>query len=164
MACSRMLLTPSADPKALNEVWPYGLSLVWALYVVIHDLRRHQIQDAALWFASAAVALCFLSLGHGPFQQGLAATLIGALAGLLLASPAALMGYWGGGDVKLCAVIGALLGPVAGAGAAVVAALLLGLQSVALIALRRRQQKFAAAPALLSGFAAVIVASWVGNA
>lgn len=159
-----MWWTPSADPKALNEVWPFGLSLIWALHVVIHDLRRHQIQDAALWLPVAAIVLCLLSTGHGPFQQDWIASLLGALGGLLLASPAALAGHWGGGDAKLCAVIGALLGPLAGAAAAMVAALLMGLQSLVWIALRLRQQEVAAAPALLAGFLVVITASWVGRA
>jgi prepilin peptidase CpaA len=72
------------------------------------DLRTRRVPNGlTLALASAGVALAALGLG----RVGVAAALAGGLLGLALMLPGHLFGATGGGDVKLFAASGMLLGP-----------------------------------------------------
>jgi prepilin peptidase CpaA len=72
------------------------------------DVATRRIPNP-LWVLGA-VAGFFLSLWYGGLQGGLL-SLAGFLLGLLLLMPGYLLRMTGGGDVKLFAAIGSLLGP-----------------------------------------------------
>ena len=85
-----------------------------------HDLRTRRIPNRlVLWGALAGLALnSLLPAGAGLFQQpfgglGLPQSLAGAAAGLALLLPMYLLRALGAGDVKLMAMCGAFLGPLA---------------------------------------------------
>jgi len=74
----------------------------------IIDLRTRRVPNA-LTFSLAVAGLALAATGMG--RLGLVAALGGALVGLLLMLPGHLFGATGGGDVKLFAAAGTLLGP-----------------------------------------------------
>ena len=113
-----------------------------------HDLRTRRIPNRlVLWGTVGGVLLnSMLPAGAGLFQQpfgglGLLQSLAGAAAGLALLLPMYLLRALGAGDVKLMAMCGAFLGPLA-----VLEAVLLTLLAGGVLAI-------AAAAGLLSGWA-----------
>lgn len=92
-------------PVYLMALGPLAAAAWW-------DLRVRQIPDACV-FLLAACGAWNLALGGRPPWYGLAGL-------LLLGGPLLLFGMFspssmGGGDIKLCAALGLLLGPLAGA-------------------------------------------------
>ena len=86
----------------------FGTAIVLGLWAIVTDLRTRTIPDIA--------CLGLLGCGLGSFAMseglwGIPVALGGALCGLLIFLVFHLMGGLGGGDVKLMAGMGALLGP-----------------------------------------------------
>ena len=132
----------------------------WALWLAWYDCRYRRIPNWAL-LAPAVIAIgLWLVNGHGPFMQSATDAAFGmALCGLLLL-PAYRLNWIGGGDLKLGLLVGALLGPLAGGAAMVLAAMLLGLMA----AWNRKALELPAGPALLGGLMAVVTAPlWVAG-
>jgi len=137
----------------ISVLW---LSLAILVVAVIFDLRSREIPD---WLSVCllAVAGCATAFGfHG-------VTWLDAGAGLAIGFGAGAILFWhggfGGGDVKLLASLGAVLGwkaelgvlfwmALAGAGLAVFAAL-------------RKEKEFAYAPAIALGLLAFIVTGYL---
>jgi len=114
------------------------------------DLRTRHVPNALTGAAAAVgVALAVTGAGH----IGIGAALAGGVIGLTLMLPGYLFGSTGGGDVKLLAALGTLLGPqrifVAFFGMAIGG----GLIALAIAAYRRRlrNEMFAYAPAIALG-------------
>lgn len=130
----------------------------WALWLAWYDQRHHRIPNLALIVPAVVAIGLWLNNGHGPFMQsGLDAVVGLATCGLLLL-PAYLSGRIGGGDLKLALLIGALLGPIAGFAALLLAALLLGVMAL----IQRKAREVPAGPALLGGLMGVVTAPlWV---
>jgi prepilin peptidase CpaA len=114
------------------------------------DLRTRRVPNA-LTGAAAALGVALAVTGFG--RVGVAAAIAGGLVGLVLMLPGYLFGATGGGDVKLLAAIGTLLGPdrilIAFFGMAIGG----GLIALATAAARRRfrNETFAYAPAIALG-------------
>lgn len=127
------------------------MTIVWwiaallGLAASIADLRTRRIPN---WLtASGAVAgiLCGASTGW----RSLGMAVAGAIAGFLLLLPLHWMGAMGGGDVKLVAAFGTLLGPAGILAAAVFGAIAGALWAVG--ALLRGVRAIPYAPAIAAG-------------
>ena len=97
------------------------------------DLRTRRVPNV-LTMSVALVGLGLAAVGMG--RVGIVASAVGCLIGLAMMLPGYLIGATGGGDVKLMAAIGTLLGPAATFRAFVATAVAGGLIG-AFIALRR---------------------------
>lgn len=118
------------------------------------DLRTRRVPNAlTLALAAAGVALAATGMG----RIGLAASLGGCVAGLLLMLPGHLFGGTGGGDVKLLAALGTLLGPGGTVAAFIGTAIAGGVLALVIAARRGRLVQTCGATARL-------VASGGGNA
>lgn len=87
---------------------PVALTVASLLACCASDLRSRSIPN---WMSGSMVTLglaCGATAGGGP---GLVVSIAGALACLILLLPAFALGGVGGGDVKMMAGVGALLGP-----------------------------------------------------
>jgi prepilin peptidase CpaA len=110
-----------------------------------HDLRTRRIPNRlVLWGTVGGVLLnSMLPAGAGLFQQpfgglGLLQSLAGAAAGLALLLPMYLLRALGAGDVKLMAMCGAFLGPLAVLEAVLLTLLAGGVLAIAAALLGRR--------------------------
>lgn len=94
----------AAPGVAAMEWWIAGLVGGAA---TVEDLRRRTISN---WLSVAAFSagLVYQTWSHGP--RGAASAVLGAIAGFLVFLVFYLLGGMGGGDVKLMAGFGALLG------------------------------------------------------
>ena len=72
------------------------------------DLRTRRVPNA-LTGAAAATGVALALTGMG--RVGIAASIAGGVIGLALLMPGYLFGATGGGDVKLLAAVGTMLGP-----------------------------------------------------
>lgn len=122
------------------------------------DLRTRRVPDRVT-LALAAAGLALAAAGFG--RVGVAAACAGALTGLVLMLPGYLFGATGGGDVKLLAAAGTLLGPGDTAWA-FLATLLAGGALALVVAVRRRRLRgadtsFAYAPAICAGVTLAVV-------
>jgi prepilin peptidase CpaA len=101
--------------------------------------------------ATAAVGLALALTGAG--RIGIAASMAGCVIGLVVMLPGYLFGATGGGDVKLLAALGTLLGPERVLLATFVMAIGGGVIALAIALYRRRlrHQMFAYAPAIAIG-------------
>jgi prepilin peptidase CpaA len=117
---------------------------------VLEDLRRRQLPN---WLAAAAVAggLACAAWG-GPHGLGLATA--GAIVGFLIPLPFHRYGAMGGGDVKLMAAYGALLGPSGILLAAVFATVIGGLSAAGKLLLNPRTLA-------IPYVAAIVLGAWV---
>jgi len=88
--------------------WLLLAALILGICSVISDMMRRSIPN---WLtasgAAAGLAGHFVAIGW----QGLALAAAGAAIGFILLLPLQIKGAMGGGDVKLMAAFGALLGP-----------------------------------------------------
>lgn len=127
-----------------------GVVAACSLAAAAIDLRTRRVPNA-LTGAAAAVGIVLALTGFG--RVGLVAALLGGLLGLTLLLPGYLFGATGGGDVKLLAAIGTLLGPervvVAFFGMAIGGGLIAVITAVA--RRRFRNETFAYAPAIAIG-------------
>jgi prepilin peptidase CpaA len=90
------------------------MTIVWwlagalGLVASVEDLRRRTIPNWLTMAAALAGIVCAASMGW----RSLGMAIAGAVVGFLLMLPFHLCGAMGGGDVKLMAAFGTLLGPV----------------------------------------------------
>lgn len=133
-----------------------GGLLVLVGVAVVCDLRTREIPD---WIPLAILAWGCLMVVAGLYETTWMAAVLGGLLGLGLSAVVFYLGGLGGGDVKLLAAIGAVVGPwallsiLAWMGAAG------GLLAVAAIA--RGKRDFAYGPAIAIGLALEI--AWPGG-
>jgi prepilin peptidase CpaA len=115
---------------------------------VVEDLHRGVISN---WVNLSAIAggLLYHALHQG--WRGLAMACGGALLGFAIFLAAYCLGGMGGGDVKLMAAFGALLGPLGILTAAVLASVIGGLMAAASLALRRHRKAIPYGPAIVLG-------------
>jgi prepilin peptidase CpaA len=120
------------------------------------DLRTRRVPNA-LTAATAAAGLAIAVTGVG--STGVIASIVGGLVGFALLLPGHIWGGTGGGDVKLLAALGTLLGPNKIIVAFLATAISGGLIAlvIALLHRRFRNETFAYAPAIAVG---AIVALW----
>jgi prepilin peptidase CpaA len=117
---------------------------------VLEDLRRRQLPN---WLAAAAVAGGLACAAWGrPHGLGLATA--GAIVGFLIPLPFHRYGTMGGGDVKLMAAYGALLGPSGILLAAVFATVIGGLSAAGKLLLNPRTLA-------IPYVAAIVLGAWV---
>lgn len=91
-----------------SDVLVLTIAVAGCAAAAVIDLRTRRVPNAlTLSIAAAGVALAATGVG----RIGLAAALGGWVIGLLLMLPGHLLGRTGGGDVKLLAAVGTLLGP-----------------------------------------------------
>lgn len=131
------------------------LAVLWLAAWI--DLEARLIPDRLLAVAVVGALLVAISWPPAPWQSALfGAVLLGGFT-LLLALFS--RGGLGGGDVKLAAVIGLYLGPLAGVLALLAAFLGAGLWAALMLATHRRQGRdsFALAPYLAAAAALVVV-------
>ena len=76
----------------------------------VYDLRERQIPD---WLSLVLLAWAVVAVATGLSAIGWLGLLCGAALGLAIAAPLFALGGFGGGDVKLVAALGAVLGPAA---------------------------------------------------
>jgi len=120
------------------------------------DLRTRRVPNA-LTAATATAGLAIAVTGVG--SRGVIASIVGGLVGFALLLPGHIWGGTGGGDVKLLAALGTLLGPNKIIVAFLATAISGGLIAlvIALLHRRFRNETFAYAPAIAVG---AIVALW----
>jgi len=124
-------------------VW---LTLAMVVVAAGFDLRRHEVPDAIpLLLLVAAVAVAVL--GHHP--AGWLGLVTGLVLAVAVAVPLFALGAIGGGDVKLLAALGAVLGPLSLLGVLFWTALAGGV--LALITWARGGRRFAYVPAIAAG-------------
>jgi prepilin peptidase CpaA len=142
--------------------------LIWAVAgsfpAVICDLWRGRIPN------TVCALLCsggLLAAGVDQGVPGLISSLVGVVAGFAVFLIFYLMGGMGGGDVKLMAAYGALLGPGGVLPAALIAAgtgAILAAGGIAAGALRRRRpESIPYAPAIAFGALAVLLSHSAGG-
>ena len=115
---------------------------------VVEDLRRGAIPN---WVNLSAIVggLVYHSIHQG--WRGLAIACGGAVLGFAIFLAVYCLGGMGGGDVKLMAAFGALLGPVGILTAAVLTSVIGALMAAASLALRRRRKAIPYGPAIVLG-------------
>jgi prepilin peptidase CpaA len=125
-----------------------GLTIVLGCSAVLDDLRRGAISN---WINLTAIAsgLLYHSIHQG--WLGLAMASAGAALGFAIFLGLYCMGGMGGGDVKLMAAFGALLGPLGILTAAVLASVIGGLMAAASLVFRRRRKAIPYGPAIVLG-------------
>ena len=136
----------STNPELMTS----AAVVTFSLAAAVVDLRTRRVPNG-LTGASAAVGLALAVSGAG--RIGVAASLIGGGIGLALMLPGYVFGNTGGGDVKLLAAIGTLVGPDKIFVAYFATAIAGGLIAIATAVARRkfRNQTFAYAPAIALG-------------
>ena len=120
------------------------------------DLRTRRVPNA-LTAGTAVAGLAIAGAGIG--FTGVTAAVIGGIVGFALLLPGYIWGGTGGGDVKLLAALGTLLGPNGIVLAFLATAMTGGLLALAIALLRRRfrNETFAYAPAIAVG---ALIALW----
>lgn len=115
--------------------------------VVVQDLRHRRVPD---WLTATGAAGGLACAAWGGWHSlGMAAA--GILVGILILLPFHWCGAMGGGDLKLLAAYGALLGPSGVLLAAVCAAVIGGLSAAATLLLKPRTAAIPFAPAIVLG-------------
>ena len=121
-------------------------------FAAIQDLRTREIPD---WVPLALVAVAIAAAAVGAANIRWWMVISGGAVGLAVGAGLFRFARLGGGDAKLIAAIGALLGPVGLWFALFWMALAGG--CLALIAAARGRRDYAYAPAIAAGFAAYLV-------
>ena len=136
--------------RSLMSFWAarLGVLVVLAAGATYWDLRSRRVPNA-LTFSCALAGLAMGGLERG------GAGLLPPAAGLLVAGgvflPFVVLGYVGGGDMKLLAAAGALLGPVGAVWAVLFGAVLGGAWALAWVAVRGKGKWLPYAPPLAAG-------------
>ena len=125
--------------------------MIWIIFALVviavaFDLRRREIPD---WISIMILAAGALATGLGWHDVRWLEFLGGLALGLVIAAPYFAFGGLGGGDVKLIASLGAVLGPMALMQSLFWIALAGGV--LAVIAAIRKKRDFAYAPAIALG-------------
>ena len=105
-----MSMTLAPDSEALPTFWALFVLVVLVLTAAASDVRSHKIPNRliGLGLVMAAVAGCIQDGGTGLLVAG-----AGFVVGLAVWLPMYLLRTLGAGDVKLMAMVGAFLGPMA---------------------------------------------------
>jgi prepilin peptidase CpaA len=122
---------------------------------VVEDLRRRRVPN---WLNAAGVAGGLACAAWGGWR-GLGMAAAGVLVGFLILLPFHWCGAMGGGDVKLMAAYGALLGPYGILLAALFAAVIGGVSAAGRLLLHPRTAAIPYAPAIVLG----AWISWLGG-
>lgn len=134
--------------------------LIWGVAVAVVDWRHHRIPNALLLAALVPELLVLAWTGRGLLDSEPVDSVLGLLIAASVFLPGFLMGLSGGGDVKLAACCGLILGMPGVLLMLVVAAMLLGLMSGWVWIRRRgatqRGTRLAAGPALVAGFVSAV--------
>ena len=113
----------------------------------IHDFRTREIPD---WISIVIAAIAIIASTAGWWSIGLPLCLAGGVVGLLVGYGLFRFAELGGGDAKLIAALGLLLGPVG------IFILLFGMAIfggvLSLVAILRGQRDYAYVPAIAAGF------------
>jgi prepilin peptidase CpaA len=137
------------DPWSLVLLVPVALALVY-------DLRTREIPD---WIPLLIVAWACLATSRHLHQATWTGLVVGLLLGLGLGAAVFCLGWPGGGDVKLLAAIGAVVGPWTLL--SILAWMALAGGALALLAAARGRRDFAYVPAIALGVA--VEAFWPGG-
>jgi Flp pilus assembly protein protease CpaA len=127
------------------------MTMVWCLAGLlglaasVEDLRTRTIPN---WLTAAGTAAGMICAASGGWRS-LALAVAGGAVGFLVMMPLNLCGAMGGGDVKLTAAFGTLLGPAGILGAAVFGAIAGAL--CAFVAMLRGARAIPYAPAIAAG-------------
>jgi prepilin peptidase CpaA len=124
----------------------HSIALGLGAAAVFDDLRRRQVSN---WLTGVGVAAGVL-IGAGGGWGGMGVAAGGAAVGFLAFLPFYLLGGMGGGDVKLMAAFGSLLGPSGILLAAVLAAIFGGLTAAAALLGKPRAAAVPYAPAIVA--------------
>lgn len=134
--------------------------LIWSVAVAIGDWRSHRIPNTLLLVVLIPELLVMAWTGRGLLGSEPLASLAGFLIAASVFVPGFLMRLSGGGDVKLAACCGLVLGMPDVLVMLVVAAILLGLVSGWVLIRRQsstqRGARLAAGPALVAGFVSAV--------
>ena len=125
-----------------------GIALALGGAAVFGDLRDRRIPN---WLTGGGVTAGLLLGVWSAGWSGLGMALGGAVVGFLAFLPFHLLGGMGGGDVKLMAAFGSILGPPGIGLAAVLAAMAGGLMAAAAALRKTRVRAIAYAPAIVAG-------------
>lgn len=130
------------------------LIFAWLLLLVatVIDLRTREIPD---WISVALALVAILAAGVGWAGIRWWMVVSGAAAGLMIGYTLFRFANFGGGDAKLIAALGTLLGPVGLLFLLFWMALAGGV--LALIALARGQRDYAYGPAIAAGYLAYLI-------
>ena len=123
------------------------LAIGLGVAAVVEDLRRRRVPN---WLTATGLAGGLGCAAWGGWH-GLGTAAAGTVVGFLILLPFNLCGAMGGGDVKLMAVYGALLGPSGILLAAVFAAVFGGLSAAGTLLWRPRTAAIPYAPAIVLG-------------
>jgi len=135
----------------------WAVALVLGVLAAAEDLRSRCVPN---WLTGAAViAAVLVAIGGG--WHALARTAAGSAVGFAILLPLYALGGMGGGDIKLMAAFGALLGPSATVEAAVFGAVLGGVVAAAARIFAPKVRSIPYAPVLVLGS---WVALWGGGA
>jgi prepilin peptidase CpaA len=124
-----------------------GIAAGMGMVAVVEDLRRRQVPN---WLTVSGAAAGLACAGQQGWR-GLGTAAAGMIAGFLIMLPFSWCGAMGGGDVKLMAAYGTLLGPYGILLAAVFAGVLGGIWAAAALLYRPRTAAIPYAPALVLG-------------
>jgi prepilin peptidase CpaA len=124
-----------------------AIALGLGLTAIIEDLRRRKLPN---WLTATGVA-AGIALAVPRGWSGLWPALAGAALGFAVLLPLFLMRGMGGGDIKLMAAFGALLGPTAVLLAAMLAAAFGAVLATGFLLARPRTSAVPYAPAIVLG-------------
>lgn len=146
--------------------WVTAALLLWVLAAAAVDIRQRRVPNALILVAAFPAAAALALSGQGLLGQDWISSLTGLAVGAAVFLPGFLRGAVGGGDVKLAACCGLVLGLSGSAVMALVAAIFLGLMAV-FASLRKslpdsRKLRIPAAPAIGAGFALVLLIRQLG--
>lgn len=133
-----------------SNVMTAAIVALCSLTAAAIDMRTRRVPNA-LTGAAAVMGIALALSGFG--RVGIVGAILGGLLGLTLMLPGYLFGATGGGDVKLLAAVGTLLGPERILIAFFAMAIGGGLIALGTAAARRsfRNETFAYAPAIALG-------------
>ena len=125
-----------------------AMTIALGSIAVVDDLRRGSISN---WFNLTAIAsgLLYHFIHRG--WVGLVMAFAGAVLGFSIFLALYCLGGMGGGDVKLMAAFGALLGPLGILTAALLASVIGGLMAAGSLVLRRHRKAIPYGPAIVLG-------------
>ena len=126
----------------------WALALTLGCVAAFEDLRRRNVPN---WINVGALgaALLYQTLSHG--WKGLLMSVIGCAVGFAVFLLFFWLGAMGGGDIKLMAAFGALLGPSGILVAALLAAMIGAILAGGALALSRQSRAIPYAPAIVLG-------------
>ena len=115
--------------------WSSAALFAGLLVAVITDLRTRRIPNV---LTASMVSVGFVLPAAGLSEMSLGAALLGCFVGLVLMLPGHVLGATGGGDVKLMAAVGSIVGPVVVVNAFLFTAVAGGVMAM-IVAMQRRR-------------------------